>query len=288
MRSIRLIPLVLMLVGCIGTNEPPSFDAESAWAFLEYQVSLGPRPVGSEPHAAMVDWIYSSLDEFDWNVEIQRATKMGHPIQNIIAKRGAGSTWIILGAHYDTRLLADQDADSSNRGQPVLGANDGASGVAVLLELARIMPKDPDVQIWLIFFDAEDNGRIPGWEWILGSRAFVESLEGSPDAVVILDMIADADLNIHLEANSDPEISQQIWEHADLLGYSAFFIPTIKFRMLDDHTPFLEAGIPAVDIIDFDYPYWHTTEDTLENVSVESLQIVGETILAWLMDRMGE
>jgi hypothetical protein len=284
--SVGLIPTLIILSGCVGVNKNPAFDSVRAWSFLEYQVSLGPRPVGSEAHALTVEWIFSSLDDFGWDVEIQRAKKLGHPIQNIVAKMGEGDTWIILGAHYDTRLVSDQDADPSNRDQPVLGANDGASGVAVLLELARVLPRNPGIQIWLVFFDAEDNGNIPGWDWILGSRAFVESLEGSPDAVVILDMIADADLNIHLEGNSDEDINQQIWDVADRLGYSSYFIPTPKFHMLDDHTPFLEAGIPAVDIIDFNYPYWHTAEDILDNVSVESLQIVGETILAWLIERM--
>lgn len=284
--SIRIITLALILVGCVESNPASVFDAERAWAFLEYQISLGPRPVGSDAHEMTVDWIYSSLDEFGWHVEIQNATKLGHSIQNIIAKRGEGRTWIILGAHYDTRLLSDQDADPSNRNNPVLGANDGASGVAVLLEIARVLTEIPDVQIWLVFFDAEDNGNIPGWDWILGSRAFVESLEGTPDVVVILDMIGDADLNIHFEANSDEVIRSQIWEQADRLGYSSYFIPTTKFRMLDDHTPFLEAGIPAVDIIDFDYPYWHTIDDTIVNVTKQSLRIVGETILAWLVNEI--
>lgn len=284
--SIRIITLALMLVGCVDSNSSPVFDAESAWAFLEYQVSLGPRPVGSDAHAMTVDWIYSNLDEFGWDVEIQKTAKLGHPIKNIVAKRGKGKTWIILGVHYDTRLLSDQDADPSNRNYPVMGANDGASGVAVLLEIARVLTDIPDAQVWLVFFDAEDNGNIPGWDWILGSRAFVESLEGTPDAVVILDMIGDADLNIYFEANSDEVIRSQIWEQADRLSYSSYFIPTTKFRMLDDHTPFLEAGIPAVDIIDFDYPYWHTIDDTIENVSKGSLRIVGETILAWLVSKI--
>lgn len=283
---IRFILIIVILLGCASENKIPVFEAERAWSLLEHQVALGPRPVGSEAHALTVEWIYSSLEEYGWDVEIQRATKLGHPIQNIVAKRGEGDTWIILGAHYDTRLVSDQDDEASNRAKPVLGANDGASGVAVLLELARVLPNDLDIQIWLVFFDAEDNGNIPGWDWILGSRAFVENLEGSPDAVVILDMIADADLNIYLEANSNEELNQQIWGHADRLGYSSNFIPTTKYHMLDDHTPFLEAGIPAVDIIDFDYPYWHTTEDNLDNVSMHSLQIVGETILAWLLALM--
>ena len=137
--------------------------------------------------------------------------------------------------------------------------------------------------MWLVFFDGEDNGNIPGWDWILGSRGFVERLEGKPDAAIIVDMIGDSDLNIYYEKNSDPELSKEIWGIADDLAYSGQFIPLEKHRILDDHVPFLEAGIKAVDIIDFNYPYWHTTMDTLEKVSPVSLKTVGETLRQWLI-----
>jgi Zn-dependent M28 family amino/carboxypeptidase len=106
-----------------------------------------------------------------------------------------------------------------------------------------------------------------------------------PRAVIIVDMVGDADLNIYKERNSDPEIMDEIWGTAKRLGYESKFIPDYKHSMLDDHTPFLEAGIPAVDIIDFDYPYWHTTQDTPDKVSAESLQVVGETLRAWLVQQ---
>ncbi|MEA2008563.1 MAG: M28 family peptidase, partial [Chloroflexota bacterium] len=158
-------------------------------------------------------------------------------------------------------------------------------GVAVLLELARALPENTSANVWLVFFDAEDNGRIPGWDWILGSRAFVENMEQRPQAVVIVDMIGDRDLNIHQEQNSTPLLRDEIWSQAKELGYAEYFLPTPKYSMLDDHTPFLEVGIPAVDIIDFDYPYWHTTEDTIDKVSAHSLQVVGDTLLAWLLSK---
>jgi Zn-dependent M28 family amino/carboxypeptidase len=164
------------------------------------------------------------------------------------------------------------------------GANDGASGVAVLLEMARVLPPETE-DIWLVFFDAEDSGGIENWDWLLGSRAFAASLQTNPDAVIILDMIGDADLNIYQERNSDTALTESIWKTAAKLGYDDVFIPQSKYRMLDDHTPFLEKGIPAVDIIDFDYPYWHTTADTPDKVSAQSLEIVGTTMLAWLENR---
>ncbi|MBI3159909.1 MAG: M28 family peptidase [Chloroflexi bacterium] len=258
------------------------FDGERAYADVLTQTEFGPRPSGSPAHAQTIAWLVESLGAAGWEAEIQELSIEGQTVKNVIARRGAGPEWIILGAHYDTRLLADEDPDPARRAEPVLGANDGASGVAVLLELARVLPKDPGKEIWLAFFDAEDNGRIPGWDWILGSRAFVDALAGRPSAAVIVDMVGDADLQLYQERNSDPILTEQIWAMAARLGYTQF-IPEPKFSMLDDHTPFVQAGIPAVDIIDFDYPYWHTTADTAEKVSAESLEAVGATLLAWLL-----
>ena len=141
---------------------------------------------------------------------------------------------------------------------------------------------DIDKEIWLVFFDAEDNGNIPGWDWILGSRAFVTSLSGEPDGVIIVDMIGDADLNIYMERSSDQALNAEIWTQAASLGHDEF-IPTLKYQIGDDHTPFLQAGMSAIDIIDFDYPFWHTIQDTVDKVSSESLSIVGETLLAWIL-----
>ena len=147
-----------------------------------------------------------------------------------------------------------------------------------------MLPED-SIPVWLVFFDAEDNGRIAGWDWILGSRAFVEELVYHPKAAVIVDMIGDADQDIYIERNSDPQLVKEIWGIAAELGYRQSFIPWPNHDMTDDHTPFIEAGIPAVDIIDFDYPYWHTTEDTVDKVSAESLEAVGRTLQEWIERR---
>ena len=116
----------------------------------------------------------------------------------------------------------------------------------------------------------------------MGSRYFVSKLETKPQAVILLDMIGDENLNIHIERNSNIELSDEIWSTAQLLGYEKNFINTPKYSISDDHIPFIEAGIPAVDIIDFDYPYWHTTADTIDKISADSLAIVGSTILFWI------
>jgi glutaminyl-peptide cyclotransferase len=260
-----------------------SFDGSRAYADVQTQVDFGPRTPGSAGHAQIRAWMRVELESAGWEVEVHETFRMGHPIYNVIAKRGGDSPEIILGAHYDTRFFADEDPDPALRDQPVPGANDGASGVAVLMELARTLPEDT-APIWLVFFDAEDNGRIEGWDWILGSRAFVEEIPVRPRAVVIVDMIGDADLNIHLERNSDPTIRAEIWGTAKRLGYEDVFINEEKYSMLDDHTPFIQAGIPSVLIIDFDYPYWHTTQDTVDKVSPESLHAVGDTLWHWIVE----
>jgi Zn-dependent M28 family amino/carboxypeptidase len=248
---------------------------------------MGPRVPGSEGHAQILTWIANELGAAGWTVEIQESQALGHPIKNVVARRGDASPEIVLGAHYDTRMFADHDPDPAKQMNPVPGANDGASGVAILLELARTLPEEI-VPVWLVFFDAEDNGRIEGWDWILGSREFVRANPVRPRAVVIVDMVGDADLNIYREGYSDPELTDAIWNVARELGHASKFIPEYRHSLLDDHRPFLEAGIPAIDIIDFDYPYWHTTQDTPDKVSAESLQIVGETLHAWVVQQSAQ
>lgn len=257
------------------------FDGERALELVAYQVDLGPRLPGSQSHRATIEWIRNELLNYGWMVEVMESERLGHLVKNVVARRGQGKSWIVLGAHYDSRLVADQDPEPDKRELPVSGANDGASGVAVLLELGRVIPESLDKEVWLVFFDVEDNGDLPGWDWILGSRAFVEGLQSLPDAAVIVDMVGDSDLTLYLEKNSDKRLANEIWSVAASLGYRQF-IPSEKYSILDDHTPFLQAGVPAVDIIDFDYPYWHTTQDTIDKISAESLEAVGATLLVWL------
>ncbi len=257
------------------------FNGERALQDVEYQVNLGPRTLGSEAHAQAVAWIVGELKTQHWQVETQEAVVSGQKITNIIAKRGEGKPWVILGSHYDSRPIADRENDPSKKNTPISGANDGASSTAILLELARVLPRKLDNQVWLVFFDAEDVGDRSGSGWANGSEYFVSTLTGKPDQVIVLDMVGDKDLNIFKEGNSDQELTMKFWDFANKLGYSQF-IPTIKYNIIDDHIPFIKAGIPAIDVIDFDYPYWHTTADTLDKVSPRSLEIVGRTVQQWL------
>ena len=263
-----------------------TFDGERAYADVQTQVAFGPRTPGSEAHAQARKWMQARLQSAGWQVEVQQAEALGHPIFNLVARRDDRPPEIILGAHYDSRIYADQDPDPAKQVLPVPGANDGASGVAVLLELARSLPEGT-VPIWLVFFDAEDNGHIQGWDWILGSRAFVAAMTVRPRAMVLVDMVGDADLNIPMEGNSDPLLRVAIWQTAAQLGYEHVFIPQPKYNIEDDHMPFLEAGIPAVDIIDIDYEFWHTRQDTADKVSPRSLEITGAVLWTWLVGQDG-
>jgi Zn-dependent M28 family amino/carboxypeptidase len=286
-RNILLIFLgfVFFLTSCqtipASTSTPTSFDADRAYQDAVAQMNFGPRIPNSNAHHSTLTYIQDQLIAAGWQVEIQDLIYKGQPVQNITAKRGEADHPILLAAHYDSRLMADQDPNSTLRTQPVPGANDGASGVAVLLEIARVLPAE-NKNVWLVFFDSEDQGNIPGWDWLYGSEAYADSLIVDPEAVVVIDMIGDSDLNIYREKSSTRSLVDEIWASAAALGYSEKFINEEKYTMLDDQTPFLNKGIPAVDIIDFDYPYWHTTSDTIDKISPSSLEVVGKTLLLWL------
>ncbi len=283
-----IILITAMIFVYINGKKPDqnlSFDGKNALKFAETQLNFGDRIPGSLAHQQTVEFIQSQLTDFGWQTQLQEEDLGFYKIKNIVAQRDTqqNDPWIILAAHYDSRFFADQDQNPQNRLLPVPGANDGASGVAVLLELARVLPPNLEKNVWLVFFDAEDQGRIDEWDWILGSTSFVNQLDGQPDKVVIIDMIGDLDLNIFYERNSNTSIREEIWDTAAQLGYQAMFIPTEKYSMLDDHSPFLNANIPAIDIIDFDYPYWHTRSDNIANISAESLHVVGDTLYNWLL-----
>jgi Zn-dependent M28 family amino/carboxypeptidase len=266
------------------TLTPPvgRFDGQTAYRHVLAQVAIGPRETGSQGGVRTGDYIIAKLKDAGWQVEIQEFTYQGVSARNIIGRAGQGPVGIV-GAHYDTRRRADNDPDPARRNEPVPGANDGASGVAVLLELARALNKPKlSREVWLVFFDTEDNGRLDGWEFIVGSRYMAEHLAVTPEFVIVADMIGDADQQIYKERNSTPALQDQIWQIAAQLGYSAYFVPDYKWSMIDDHTPFLQRGIPALDVIDFDYPYWHTTQDTADKVSPASLERVGRVLQTFL------
>lgn len=295
-------------------NTPPFFDGERSLEFVEMQIEFGIRPVGSEALKLTGDAMIETLEAAGWEVVTQEfehdAQGQIFPVRNIIAKRGEGPI-TMLAAHYDTRMIADNDPDPLLHGDPVLGANDGGSGAGVLLEMAEMVNDHYEItennQVWLVFFDAEDNGRIPGWDWIIGSRymaTHLDELGVAPEdfnLMILFDMVGEADTDreyigfdlgsekvgqrFYFEGNSTnhaPEQTAAIWQVANELGYAEQFVPQVRYTMIDDHMPFIEQGIPAVDIIDFDYPYWHTTADTLDKLSAVSLDRVGSVVEMYL------
>lgn len=279
---------LLLLLYC--SPKAPSFDSEAAFHNLLTQCSFGPRTPGSEGHRACGEYLRSRLNErcdrvveqHFWYHDSVRVDSL--PLTNYIGIiNPAEGKRVLLAAHWDTRPWADRDPDPANRVKPILGANDGASGVAVLLELARqFKTRKPPVGVDIVFFDGEDSGQegnLGGY--FLGSRYFAEHLGTyRPAYGILLDMVGDKNLSIPLEANSlraAPGVMEKIWNAARLLRVSAFLQeqgPTVA----DDHLPLLAAGIPMVDLIDFDYPAWHTLGDKPEKTSSASLAAVGKVI----------
>ncbi len=288
------LTLIYSLTGC--ASAPLRFDGTHAYQkYVLDQMNLGARPAGSAADRATGDYIIAQLKAANWNVTTQEFTYRGIAVRNVIGKIAEGrGPIIILGAHYDTRARADQD--KTHPDQPVPGADDGASGVAVLLELARTLDVSKlKNEVWLAFFDAEDDGELSGcivapgpacdsasWQWSVGATYVAEHLPTKPTAVIVVDMIGYTDQKIYYEQNSDAALQQQLWSIAAQLGYAAQFIPQYKWSMEDDHTPFLQRGIRAVDMIDFDYPYWHTIQDTADKLSGASLERVGRVLQTWL------
>ena len=280
--AVVLVSILVWQLGSFAPSQNVTFDGERAYRHVIAQMEFGPRIPGTEGNRKAGDYITEQLKQTGWAVEFQEFGYMNTPIRNIIGRANPEKgPIIILGAHYDTRGWADQDPAQSTG--PVPGANDGASGVAVLLELARVLDLSKvHHEIWLAFFDAEDNGDIEGWNWLVGSTYMAETLRVHPEAMILLDMIGDSDQQIYYEVNSDRALSDRIWSVAAQLGYGDHFIPQARWQMIDDHIPFAQRGIPAIDIIDFDYPYWHTVADTADKVSPDSLERVGRTLQMFL------
>lgn len=296
-QTIRNFLVVLVGLAVIGAGSlaawwlrprpaPAEFSGELALAHVQAQVRFGPRITGSEANLKAGDYIAAQLKKSGWAIEFQPFTYQNAAARNLIARANVGKgPIIILGAHYDSRRRADQDPDHPD--EPVPGANDGASGVAVLLELARTLnlAQVPN-EIWLAFFDAEDNGGLDGWDWIQGSlymaRQIPEEQLSNFQSMILLDMIGDTDQKFYFDSNSNMELNARVWAVAAQAGYGEYFLPVPYWSMLDDHIPFVQRGIPSIDIIDFDYPYWHTTADTADKVSATSLERVGRTLTAFL------
>lgn len=271
----------------------PAFDGARAFALLTAQTDFGPRNPNSPGHARCLDFLTHTLTEHADTVRLQPFSHAGYDgemlaLTNVIASfRPEASARILLCAHWDTRPRADRDENRKRRDEPILGANDGASGVAVLLHLASLLRESPPpVGVDIVLFDGEDygmEGDVP--MYLLGSRHYART---SPPRVrfgILLDMVGDSSLDLPREGYSmsiAPDIVNLVWSTARGLGYRQF-VDELEDEILDDHVPLNEAGIRTINIIDFNYPdathrWWHTHEDTPDKCSPQSLEAVGTVI----------
>lgn len=276
-----------------GGNVAREFNGPAAFKYVEQQLAFGPRVPNTPGHQKTGDWLLAELRARADTVivqEIHQTTSKGQKLKlrNFFARfRPHATDRVLFLAHWDTRPFADKSANLGQQRLPVPGANDGASGVAVLLGIADALKAKPStIGVDLLFVDGEDYGDFTdSTETLIGARYFAKHLPPGYTTLfaVLFDMVGDRDLQIIQEgysAQNAPEVVQRVWQTADRLGYGRIFVNRVGQALIDDHVPLQQAGIRAIDVIDFDFPYHHTTEDTIDKVSAESLQIVGNVAVA--------
>ena len=295
--GLAVVAAATIACGAQAKRSAREFDGQRAFGYLQHQAEAGPRIPGTPPHEQIGDWIAAQLRGTADTLIVQEiphrppngATLTMH---NYLARfRPEAAERILFLAHWDTRPMADQSANLAAQRMPVPGANDGASGVAVLLGVADVLKtKPPTVGVDLLFVDGEDFGSFAdSTQVLIGSRWFAAHQPAGypPLYAVLFDMIGDKDLRIGYEGNSQafaPEVVSLVWRTAANLGYGNVFIPQVESTLTDDHTALQAVGIHAIDVVDFNYgpnnSYWHTTDDTIDKVSANSLQIVGDVAMA--------
>ena len=290
--------LLATLSSCAAPPSKPTpklqFDGERAQADVVRQVRFGPRVPGTESHDACVDFLESELKRYADKVEVQDCTRTvrGRPLpfRNLVARFAPERRpRVLLCAHWDTRPTAEHDPDPTRRGDPIPGANDGASGVAVLLELARALKASPlKLGVDLVLFDGEDTGsfQLGMAEVLLGAQDFAQRADAKDYRyAVLLDMVGRKGVKIMREAHSMAccaPLMNEIWAIAGDLGHGRHFASEPGSQIIDDHIPLQRAGFKAVDLIDLADPYWHTTADSPDKTDAESLKAVGEVMLELL------
>ncbi len=276
----------------------PEFCADSAFSNVQRQVAFGPRIGGSEAHELCAGWLASELKRHGADtVTLQQADLEGFgPMTNIRATfNAAAPRRVLLLAHWDSRPMADEDPDPANHTTPIDGANDGASGVGVLLELARLMGEHkPEIGVDILFVDAEDAGTSgDDTSWARGAQYFADNLpygvgEPMPDFGILLDMVGGRDARFPRELFSEANaraLNSRLWNLAKRIGLGNRFIDAHGGAVTDDHLPLLRAGIPTIDIIETNNPQtgsfnptWHTLDDNIENIDAATLGDVGKLI----------
>lgn len=290
-------PVLLVVVagcGAAGLFARREFDGAQAMRYVEAQLAFGPRVPNTAGHRRAGDWIREQLEARADSVEVRaftHVTAQGDTLRlrNFIGRfRPELRDRVLFLAHWDTRPRAEKSPNLADQQRPVPGANDGASGVAVLLGVADALKKLPPagVGVDLLFVDGEDYGDFNAMQDVLlGSTYYASTLttDTRPLFAVLFDMVGDRDLRIEQEGYSverAPEVVRRVWAKARELGHQRYFVATVGTPITDDHLPLLDAGVRAIDVIDLDYPWHHTTEDTADKVSGRSLQIVGDVAVA--------
>lgn len=290
----------LSLVACGEPSEPlgatpgrPAFDGEAALELVRAQVDFGPRVPGTEGHARQLAWMLARLDTLAPDLRADTFTHVttgGETLElvNVLARFEPEATRrMLVLAHWDTRPTSDRAADPALHDVPVPGANDGASGTAVLLVLAALLASDPPpLGVDLLWVDGEDYGPTVD-DMLLGARRYASTLpaDGRPIYGVLLDMVGDADPRFPVEAISAQHaqpVVRKVWRVAERLGYRDFFPNAVGERLVDDHVPLIEAGLPTANVVDFTYGpnngWWHTPDDVPERLSAATLEMVGEVV----------
>ncbi len=298
-----IIEIILVVVlalsvgffGYLGYGLLPSnnFSGERAFANVQTQLAIGPRVAGTDRGVQASDILTRELTSLGWDVVIQPITLTNSTVaRNIIAIRkntDPSAPVAILGTHYDSRAGADADPDPANHTLQTPGANDNASGVGVLLELARTLDVNATKHaVCLVFFDDDDNANLAGWEPMVGSTNFVRSLSDptfpchAPQFALVVEMVGGKDQRIFIDTNSHVGLSRAIWQVATKLGHDDQLISRQAGPITGAHTAFLQARIPAAILFGADYPFRHTMQDTLDKISADSLAKVGSTLETWL------
>lgn len=304
----------ILLVGCLlafGCGEEPApgrgaFDGAAADSLVRRQVAFGPRVPGTAAHAAALEWMTAYLRERADSVAqspFTHVTTRGDTLSltNLWASfTPAASSRILLTAHWDSRPVSERTADPFARADPVPGANDGASGVAVLLALADELSRTPPaIGVDILLTDGEDWGYDPETfateieDMLLGARHFADTQGASyrPLFGILLDLVGERDARFLWEQNSlafAPEVVRRVWDAAEDMGHGDYFRQETGSAVNDDHVVLNQAGIRTIDIIDFDYPYWHTLEDTPDKVDAATLAAVGDVVLAVIRHQGGQ
>ena len=318
MRNTFFVGLILLFISCGAKNSNaqannetkessasttvPAFSADSAYKYVQTQVDFGPRVPNTKQHVACGDYLVQQLERFGAKVTVQNVdlTAFDGTVlksRNIIGcYNPQAETRVLLFAHWDTRPWADNDSNKKNHKKPILGANDGASGVGVLLEIARNLGKQlPSIGVDIAFFDAEDYGDTGGNEdsWCLGTQYWAKNphvLNYRAKYGILLDMVGAPQAKFYREMISDyyaKDVTDKVWSQASALGFGNYFINEQGGGITDDHVYVNKlTGIPSIDIIQYDKntssgfgSYWHTVNDTMENIDKNTLQAVGTTLI---------